>query len=73
MDTQAFFPALKMGVDRLMTCTGLWSISAPEKLDGTSTTQGCHPEGKGSFLAWEPWPEALRQEFGLICFGALAV
>lgn len=49
MDTQvgncssegkAFFPALKMGLDRLVTCTGLWSISAPEKLDGASGTRG---------------------------------
>lgn len=62
MDTQvgncssegnAFFPVLKMGLDRLMTCTGLWSVSAPEELEGTSGTQGWCPEGKGSFLAWE--------------------
>lgn len=82
MDTQvgncssegkAFFPALKMRSDRLVTCTGLWPVSAPEELDGTSGTQGRWPEGKGCFLAWEPGSEALRQEFGLVCFGSLAV
>lgn len=79
MDTQvgncssegkAFLPALKMGLDRLVTCTGLWSVSAPEKLDQAHKGDVLREK---DILAWEPWPEGLRQEFGLVCFGAVAV